>query len=264
MTAKTKRALAFPRAYSIMIGLLTGKVVDVLRVLVSTKTYRASGADVTRDLILKGMAVTAVEHATTYALGRPVDLVTDLVDQVCVTMGKEFTAGLPGHGPDEVLQAVLSRMWPDVVQAMERVDVRTKTGQAKHRKLLAGPPLTRMGRPQTSREIRAQALADIVSGQVEAPKFLPPRDVQEARAQARQQTRADRLAVERGVPVRDLLAGTPGGREAGMTPGDESAAALGYTKDAEKPSGGPHTRAGAAEAEQPSLGEMLKQARGER
>lgn len=261
MTTKTKRALAFPRAYSIMIGLVTGKVVDVLRVLASTKTYRASGADVTRDLILKGMAVEAAEHARTYRTGQPCDITTGLLAEVHTLMGKEFSTGLPGREPDEVLQAVLSRMWPDIVQAMESIDVRTKPGQARHRKLLAGPPLTAAGRPPTAREIRAQALADIVSGQAEAPKILPPRDVQEARAQARQQTRADHLAVERGVPVRDLLADTPGGRQAGMKPTDESAAALGYAKDAEKPNAGPHARAGAAEAEQPSLGAMLKQAR---
>lgn len=259
---RAKRALAYPRAFSIMVGLLTGKVVDVLRVLSSTKTYRASAGDVTRRLILKGMAVEAAEYATTYALGRPVDLTVDLIDQVCTTMGKDFIAGLPGHEPDEVLQAVLSRMWPDIVQACEKIDVRLKQGQVKHRRLLAGPPLLRSGRPETAQQIRARALADIVAGTAQEPEFLPPRTVQEAQQQARLQTGADRLAISRGVSPADLLAGTAGGKAAGMKATDETPAARGYTEDPDDGRRGKaHSRHDADKAEQPSLGAMLKQAR---
>lgn len=258
--ARTKRPHAFPRAFSIMVGILTGHVVDVLRIIASTKTYRASTADVTRELISKGMAVTAAEHALSYAAGRPIELVTGLIGEVHTAMGEEFATGLPGSDPDVVLQAVLSRMWPEVVQAMERVDTRTKAGAAKHRRLLAGPPLTRWGRPMTTKEIRAQALADIVEQRAEEPRLVPPRDVQEAQQQARLQTAADRLAMQRGVSAETLLAGTAGGRAAGMKAPDESAAAQGWSEGPQA-TGGYLRHAGPDEAEPPSVGEMLKQAR---
>lgn len=261
--ARTKRPLAFPRAFSIMVGILTGHVVDVLRIIASTKTYRASAADVTRELISKGMAVVAAEHALSYAAGRPIELVTGLLGDVRTAMGEEFAAGLPGNDPDVVLQAVLSRMWPELVQAMERIDTRTKAGAAKHRKLLAGPPLTRMGRPMTTKEIRAQALADIVGQRAEEPKLLPPRTVQEAQRQARLQTAADRLAMSRGVPAEALLAETAGGRAAGMKAPDESAAAQGWSDDPRAARSNAR-RGEPTEAEPSSVGEMLRRARGEK
>jgi hypothetical protein len=258
-----KRALAYPRAFSVMVGELTGKVVDALRVLSSTKTYRASVGDVTRELIAKGMAVEAAEYALTFATGKPVDLCTGLIGDVHKAMGKEFAKGLPGLSREEVLHAVLSRMWPDIVQAVDEIDTQSPGGKAYHRKLLAGPPVTRLGRPETSQQIRARALAELASGEVQAPKLLPPRDVQEARAQARTQQAADRLAVERGVPVSDLLAGTPGGKALGLRATDETAAATGWAPDAGQvpkgtPGGGTRPDPDAA---QPSIGEQLKQAR---
>lgn len=263
-TQPSARALAFPRAFSIMASIATGKVVDILRVIGSTKTYRASAADVTRKLLDKGMAVEAAEYALSYATGRPVELTTSLLADVHAAMGEEFVNGLPGREPADILTAVLSRMWPEVVQACERVDVRTKVGSAKHRKLLAGPPLTAHGRAQTIAEIRAQALADVVSGQAEAPKLVPPRTVQEAHAQARLENAADRVAMDRGVSATELLARTPGGRLAGIPVPDESAPVKGYAPDHEAAKGprtGPGTRMGAGEAEMPSAGEMLAQIR---
>jgi hypothetical protein len=256
--AKTTRALAFPRAFSIMVGLLTGKVVDVLRVLSSTKTYRASVADITRRLIEKGMAVEAAEYALAYATGKPVELTTGLLTDVRTAMGEEFIAGLPSHEADAVLQGVLSRMWPEIVQAMETIDVRTKQGQIRHRRLLAGPPLTSQGRALTSQEIREQALADVVAGRVEAPKLVPPRTVQEARQQARLQTAADRVAMNRGVSAETLLADTAAGRMAGMKVPDESAAKVGWTENPPPQTGNPRP---AEEAETLSPGQMLKQIR---
>lgn len=235
---RTTRALAFPRAFSVMVGLLTGRVVDVLRVLGSTKTYRASVADTTRELILKGMAVTAAEHALGYATGRPCELTTGLLADVYEAMGEEFEAGLAGREPDEVLQAVLSRMWPEIVAKMEKIDTRKPGGKAMHRRLVAGPPLTRQGRPETMKEIRTRALSDIVAGRAEAPRLMAPRTVQEARERARLETAADRLAVDRGVPVAELLAETTGGRAAGMETVDETAAAGGWAQQLKKARGG--------------------------
>jgi hypothetical protein len=237
MTRQT-RALAFPRAFSIMVGELTGKVVDVLRVLASTKTYRASVADVTRRLLIKGMAVEAVEYALTYRAGRPVELTTGLLEDVHKAMGEEFGKSLPSGEPDVLLQAVLSRMWPEVVTAMEKIDTRTEHGKNRHRKLLAGPPLTSTGRPPTSREIRDQALADVLANKVKAPRLTPPRDVAEAREQARLQQAADRVAMSRGVSASTLLAQTEGGQAAGLPVPDESAAATGWAQELKRIRGG--------------------------
>lgn len=259
--AKTTRALAFPRTFSVMVGVLTGKVVDALRVLASTKTYRASVAEVTRRLILKGMAVEAAEYAMTYASGRPIELSTSLLEDVRTAMGKQFVGGLPSRDPDVVLQAVLSQMWPEVTAAVERIDVRTTAGAARHRKLLAGPPLTKMGRPPTAREIRTQALADVVANRAEEPKLVPPRTVQEAREAARMQTAADRLAMDRGVSAETLLADTPGGRAAGMTPPDESSGATGWSEPGVTKSGTPWPDEQQAETLTP--GQMLRRMRGD-
>lgn len=258
-TARDRRDLAYPRAFSVMVGLLTGKAVDVLRVLSSTKTYRSSVADVTRRLILKGMLVEAAELALTHASGRPVELTTGLLEDVRVAMNKEFS-GLPSHDPDVVLHAVLSRMWPEVTQAVERIDTQSPTGKLRHQKLLAGPPMLKTGRPLTTHEIRTQALADVLSGAVQEPKILPPRDVQEAREYARIQTAADRVAMDRGVSAETLLASTAGGREAGMVARDESAGATGW---AEKGTGKSGERP-ADEAEILTAGQMLKQIRGQK
>lgn len=259
---RNKRALAYPIAFSIMVDALAGRLVDVLRVLGSTQTYRASRADVTRELILKGMAVEALEQALLFVNGRPTDLCGTLMADVQDIMGKEFRDGLPGLGRDTVLHAVLSHTWPDVVQAVDVIDSRTPDGREALRKILAGPPRTRRGRPRTGREIRAQALAELVAQNIEAPEMTPPRTTQEARERARLESAADRVAMENGVSAASLLADTPGGRAAGLQPPDESAAAQGYTEDEEKP-GRPHSRMGASEARQPSLGAQLKAARGE-
>lgn len=260
---KANRALAFPYAFSVMVGTATKQVVTVLRVLASTKTYRASVADVTRRLIEKGMAVEAAEHALTYATGRPVELVTGLYADVRTAMADVFPEGLPGTDADEILRAVLGRMWPEVVQAAEKIDATTPAGRKKLVKLLAPPPLTAQGRPQTAKEIRARALEDVIAGRAD-PKLVPPRNVQEAQEQARLQSAADRVAMQRGVSARQLLADTPGGRMAGFAPADESAAARGWAPDHEVTTGGPrpYSRDGADEAEAPSVGEMLKQIRG--
>ena len=255
-TARDRRDLAYPRAFSVMVGVLTGKVVDVLRVLSSTKTYRSSVADVTRRLILKGMVVEAAELALTHASGRPVELVTGLMEDVRVAMNEEFR-GLPSHDGDVVLHAVLSRMWPEVTQAVERIDAQTPSGRLKHAKLLAGPPMLKNGRPPTAQEIRTKALADVISGAVQEPRILPPRNVQEARERARLETAADRVAMNRGVSAEALLASTAGGREAGLTERDESAGATGW---AEKGTG----MSASLPKDEPqilSAGQMLKQIR---
>jgi hypothetical protein len=246
-----------------MVGELTGKVVDVLRVLASTKTYRASVADTTRRLVLKGMAVEAAEYAQAYASGRPVELTTELLDLVAQAMNAEFRA-LGSAEPDVVLHMVLSRMWPDVVQACDKLDVRKPLDAKKHRKILAGAPLTRMGRPPTAKEIREQALADVVAGRVEPPKLVPPRTVQEAEQQARLNIAADRVAMNQGVSAETLLAGTAGGRMAGMKAPEESAAALGWTPDAEVTGGRTGNPRPTEEAEPLSVGEMLAQIRKDR
>lgn len=258
------RALAFPRAFSIMVGLLTGTVVDVLRVLASTRTYRASAGDITRRLILKGMAVEAAEYAFTYATGTPSELTTGLIQDVYRAMGKDFPGGLPSNDPDAVLQAVLSRMWPEIVEAVGAIDVRTREGREIHAMILAGPPLTKGGRPPTAQEIRHKALEDVVSGQVEAPKLVPPRTVQEAQEQARLQTAADRVAMNRGVSAATLLANTAAGKAAGMKAPDEAAGATGWTEEHEGRSGGGPGKKPVAEAEFLSPGQMLKQIRGEK
>jgi hypothetical protein len=254
------RALAFPRAFSIMVGLLTGKVMDVLRVLASTETYRASAADVSRRLILKGMAVEAAEYAMTYRTGRPVELLTGLLDEAHRAMGQQSSHPLPHGDPDVVLQAVLSRMWPEVVEAMQDIDTRTAAGREAHIKLLAGPPLTRLGRPMTAEEIRAQALEEVVAGTAEEPKLVPPRSVQEAQERARQHTAADRLAMNRGVSAETLLANTAIGRAAGLTAPDETAGAQGWSDLKTGQGQGFHT---SPEAQTLSAGQMLKKIRGE-
>lgn len=259
---RNDRALAFPRAFSIMIGLLTGRVMDVLRVLASTETYRASAADISRRLILKGMAVEAAEYAMTYRAGRPVELLTGLLDDAHRAMGVKFGESLPNGDPDVVLQAVLSRMWPEIVEAMEEIDVRTPIGRAEHMKLLAGPPLVHGGRPRTAQEIRTQALEEIVAGTTEEPKLVPPRTVQEAQERARQETAADRLAMTRGVSAQTLLAGTAGGRAAGLTAPDETAGAQEWS-DTETGHGGRSRPLPPGGPETLSAGQMLKKIRGE-
>jgi hypothetical protein len=223
---RNNRPLSFPRAFSIMASLRTGKVIDLLRVIASTKQHRVSAGEVTRRLLAKGILLEACEYAHGYATGKPVDIAGGLL-----AGAPELGEARVGRPEEEILWAVLARMWPELSQKIEKIDVQSKRGREAHRKLQAGPPLTGQGRAKTVEDIRSEALADVQAG-VKAPAILPPpRTVEEAFAQARQQTEADRLAIARGVPVSELLARTRAGESARMPQTDETAGASGWASE---------------------------------
>lgn len=225
---KRIRRLSYPRAYSVMISNRSGQAVDALRVIDSTETYRASMADVTRRLILKGMAVEAAELAMSFETGHPAELTTSLLKDVARCLGKGRVR-VPEE-LDEALWLVLTRMWPELTEAIEAIEKpNTTEGKNAISSLEAGAPLTAKGRTLTAEEIRAEAMRELVAGRVEAPKLLPPRNVQEARARARLESAADRLAIDRGVPAEVLLAQTGDGRLAGLATPDESSGTQGWT-----------------------------------
>lgn len=258
---RNNRKLAFPRAFSIMTSLRTGKVIDLLRLIASSATFRPSVAEVTRRIIAKGMLLEAVEYAWGHESGQRRDVVAELLT---ATPGLEKVA-VAGVPEEDVLWAVLARMWPEASAAVEPLDTSKPTHKLAYERLSPpGPPLTRRGRSKTVEEIRAAALADVQAG-VKAPKILPPpKSIAEAKQRARQETEADRLAMAQGVPVAELLARTPGG--AGLPIADESAGAQGWASNEGK---SPQVREriqGRVEEGGPtqeSYGAQLKRLRGE-
>lgn len=252
---RNHRKLAFPRAFSIMASLRAGKVVDLLRLIASTDTFRASAGEVTRRLLAKGMLVEACEYAWGHETGQRRDIVAELL-----TATPGIGEARVGVAEEEVLWAVLARMWPEISKYVDALDTTTKEGRETFAMLRPpGPPLTKHGRAKTVDEIRSEALADVQSG-VKAPKVLPPpATVAEAKQRARMETAADRLALSRGVPVAELLARTTGG--IGLPVADESAGTQGWASNEGK---APQTRE-RLEGEEPvqeSYGQMLKRARG--
>lgn len=222
------RKLSYPRSFSIMVSLRTGNCVDVLRVLDSSTTYRASVADATRRLILKGMLLEAAELAACYRTGKPTELTSSLRGEISAHIGVPASTD---HA--ETLWTVLSRMWPELTEAISSIeDTQSAAGKREIASLLGASPLTAHGRALTAEEVRLQALRELAEGKIEAPKLAPPRTVQEAKAQARLLSAADRVAMDRGVPAEALLAQTEGGRLAEL-PGapDESAGAQGWTSE---------------------------------
>lgn len=263
---RNNRKLSFPRTFSVMTSKRVGKVLDLLRLIASTETWRPSTAEITRRVLAKGLLVEACEHAWGYETGQRRDLAAEILS---ATPGLEKVAhaGVP---EEDVLWAVLTRMWPESAQAVDELDMSKPTHKLAYDELAPpGPPLTAHGRSKTVEELRDEALADIQQG-VKAPTILPPpRTVAEAKERARQETEADRLAMARGVDVSELLARTPGG--AGLPRIDESAGAQGWASDQGKSPQVRERRRGRTEENGPvqpqqgpeSYGAMLRRLRNE-
>lgn len=210
---RNRRKLAYPRAFSVMASNRTGQCIDALRVIDSDADYRASIGEATRRLLLKGMLLEAAELSYGYREGRPISLTESLIADVRANMGDQPVTG----DYEEVLWAVLARMWPELTREIAAIeDPQTIEGKQEIASLLAGSPLTAQGRTLTAEEIRLQALREVAEGRVEAPKLVPPRNVQEAKERARLERAADRLAMNRGVSLDQLLATTPAGQTAGI------------------------------------------------
>lgn len=253
---RNNRKLAFPHAFSIMTSLRMGKVIDLLRLIASSATFRPSVAEVTRRILAKGMLLEAVEYAWGYESGQRRDVVAELLT---ATPGLEKVA-VAGVPEEDVLWAVLARMWPEASATVDALGMRDRADREVYSMLRPpGPPLTKHGRSRTVEEIREAALADVQAG-VKAPKILPPpKTIAEAKQRARQQTEADRLAMAQGVPVAELLARTPGG--AGLPVADESAGAQGWASNEGKSPQVRERLAGEAPKTE-SYGQALKRARG--
>lgn len=268
---RNNRKLAFPRAFSIMASERMGKVIDLLRVIASTKTQRVSAGDVTRRLLAKGMLVETCEYAQGYATGLPVDLTARMLADTH-SMVAELAPDMlmVGRAEEDKAWSVLARMWPELSKKVDKINVQTSAGRTAHRRLQAGPPRTSQGRAKTVEQVRDEALADVQEG-VKAPKVLPPpRTVAEAFEQARTQTEVDRLAISRGVPVGELLARTRSGEQARLPQADETSGATGWASDIGTRAKGREDAQATdspefsdAPPEQESYGQMLKRLRGE-